>query len=80
MYSKHLYFRYIDIFGVPPLFTIRGYQTFQTIIGSIFTLLCILIMIIYISIFLHQMFFHTKPTILSSIYNDEIPKSVNLTN
>ena len=79
MDSKHLYFRYIDIFGVPPLFTIRGYQTFQTIIGSILTLLCILIMIIYVSIFLHQMVYHTKPTILTSIYNDEIPKSVNLT-
>ena len=79
MDSKHLYFRYLDIFGVHPLFTIRGYQTFQTIIGAILTLFCILIMIIYVSIFLNQMIYHTKPTILSSIYNDEIPKSVNLT-
>ena len=79
MDSKHLYFRYLDLFGVHPLFTIRGYQTFQTIIGAILTLFCILIMIIYVSIFLNQMIYHTKPTILSSIYNDEIPKSVNLT-
>ena len=79
MDSKHLYFRYLDLFGVQPLFTIRGYQTFQTIIGAILTLFCILIMIIYVSIFLNQMIYHTKPTILSSIYNDEIPKSVNLT-
>ena len=79
MDSKHLYFRYLDLFGVQPLFTIRGYQTFQTIIGAILTLFCILIMIIYVSIFLNQMIYDTKPTILSSIYNDEIPKSVNLT-
>ena len=79
MDSKHLYFRYLDLFGIHPLFTIRGYQTFQTIIGAILTLFCILIMIIYVSIFLNQMIYHTKPTILSSIYNDEIPKSVNLT-
>ena len=73
-------FRLIDIFGIPPLFTIRGHQTFQTTIGSVLTLICSLIMIIYVSIFLNQMFAHKKPTILTTVYNDEVPNSINLTN
>ena len=72
-------FKYIDMFGIPPLFTIRGHQTFQTSIGSILTILCFLIMIIYVSYFFKQMIYHTNPSILSSIYNDEIPKFINLT-
>ena len=67
------------MFGIPPLFTIRGHQTFQTSIGSILTILCFLIMIIYVSYFFKQMIYHTNPSILSSIYNDEIPKFINLT-
>ena len=72
-------FKYLDMFGIPPLFTIRGHQTFQTSIGSILTILCFLIMIIYVSYFFKQMIYHTNPSILSSIYNDEIPKFINLT-
>ena len=73
-------FRFIDIFGIPPLFTIRGHQTFQTTIGSTLTLICSLTMIVYISIFINQMTEHKNPSILTTIYNDEIPKSIYLTN
>ncbi len=74
------FFRFIDIFGIPPLFTIRGHQTFQTTIGSTLTLICSLTMIVYISIFINQMTEHKNPSILTTIYNDEIPKSIYLTN
>ena len=73
-------FKYIDMFGIPPLFTIRGHQTFQTTMGSILTIFCVSIMIIYASFFFKQMIYHSNPTIITSIYNDEIPKVIKLTN
>ncbi len=73
------FFHQIDIFGIPPLFTIRGRATFQTNIGSFFTIICIMIIIIYISFFLVQMFNHKSPNLNSTIYYQEIPPNINLT-
>ncbi len=72
--------RMIDMFGVPPLFTIRGHQTFQTSIGAILTIICIFLMLIYISYFVNQMITHSDPNILSTIYNEENPLPVYLSN
>ena len=55
------FFNQIDIFGIPPLFTIRGRSTFQTNIGSFFTIICIMIIIFYISYFLDQMINNKSP-------------------
>ena len=78
--SKDQYslFKQIDIFGISPLFTIRGRATFQTQIGSFLTLMCIFIILIYILIFLNEMTNHKSPNIQSSSYFDEIPPEINL--
>ena len=73
------FFNQIDIFGVSPIFTIRGRSTFQTNIGSFLTIICIMIVIIYISIFLDQMINHKSPNLNTTIYYNEIPPEVNLT-
>ena len=69
----------IDIFGITPLFTIRGNSTFQTNIGSVLTIFCMIIILIYISYFLEQMIKHKSPNLNSTIYYEEIPPEVNLT-
>ena len=71
-------FKRIDIFGVPPLFTIRGRPTFQTQIGSCLTLLCIAFILIYLLIFLNQMINHKSPDLQSTIYYDEQPPEIKL--
>ena len=71
-------FKKLDIFGISPLFTIRGRSTFQTQIGACFTLVCIMIILIYMSVFLHEMIHHKSPNIQSSNYLDEIPPEINL--
>ena len=64
----------LDIFGIPPLFTIRGRRTFQTQIGSSLTILCIILILIYMSVFFNQMINHKSPDIQSIVYYDEIPE------
>ena len=71
-------FKKLDIFGISPLFTIRGRATFQTQIGACLTLICIIIILIYMSVFLHEMIHHKSPNIQSSNYLDEIPPEINL--
>ena len=72
-------FKKIDIFGIPPLFTIRGRPTFQTQIGSFLTIISIFVIIMYIIFFLHEMITHKSPNFHSAIYNDEFPSEINLT-
>ena len=78
--NKYQYscFKRLDIFGVAPLFTIRGRPTFQTQIGSCLTILCIFLMGIYVLVFLNQMINHKSPDLQSSIYYDEIPQEIQL--
>ncbi len=76
--SQYPLFKQIDIFGISPLFTIRGRPTFQTQIGSFLTLICIMLIVIYISFFLNEMINHKSPNIQSTIYYDESPSVIQL--
>ena len=76
--TQYPLFKQIDIFGISPLFTIRGRGTFQTQIGSFLTIICVMLIIIYISIFLNEMIYHKSPNIQSTIYYDEIPSEIQL--
>ena len=73
------YFKHIDMFGTHPLFTIRGHQTFQTFIGSIVSLICIIAITYYMCYFLNEIFYHKNPTILTKNYYDQTPKFIKLT-
>ena len=77
--NENSFLKSIDIFGIPPLFTIRGRATFQSNIGSFLTIICIMINIVYISIFFEQMINHKSPNLSSTIYYYELPYEVNLT-
>ena len=77
--SEHSFFNQIDIFGIPPLFTIRGKATFQTQIGSFLTILCACLILIYMSFFFDDMINHKSPNLQSQIYYDEIPSEFKLT-
>ena len=78
--AKYQYplFKTIDIFGIPPLFTIRGRATFQSQIGSVLTILSVLLISIYLSYFLEEMFNHKSPNIYSTVYYDKEPPELNL--
>ncbi len=71
-------FSQIDIFGIPPLFTIRGRATFQSQIGSFLTLICIILIGIYISYFLNQMINHKSPNLYSTVLYDSTPPEIEL--
>ena len=55
---KYYFFKRIDIFEISPLFTIRGRKTFQTQIGRCLTLMCIILILIYLYVFLNQLINH----------------------
>ncbi len=76
--DKNSFFKRFDIFGIHPLFTIRGKSTFQTQIGSFITFICIFLIIIYISYFLYEMINHVSPNLNSTILYDETPPEVKL--
>ncbi len=69
--SIYLLLKQLDIFGIPPLFTIRGSSTFQTYPGSFLTIFCISLILIYILFHLTEMFNHKNPNLHSSIYYEE---------
>jgi len=77
--SEHSFFNQIDIFGIHPLFTIRGKATFQTQIGSFLTIICACLILIYMSFFFDDMFNHKSPNLQSIIYYDEVPSEFKLT-
>ena len=76
---KYNFLTQIDIFGVSPLFTIRGRPTFQTKIGSMLTIFCIVLIMLYLLFFLREMIYHKNPNLQSTIYYDEIPPDIYLT-
>ena len=75
---KNSFFKRFDIFGIHPLFTIRGKTTFQTQIGSFITFICFFLIIIYISYFLYEMINHVSPNFNSTILYEETPPEVQL--
>ena len=70
---KYPCFQALDIFGVPPLFTIRGRATFQTQIGSSLTIVCATLILTYILFFIDEMINHKSPNLNSITYYDETP-------
>ena len=76
--NQYPLFKKLDIFGIPPLFTIRGRSTFQTHLGSSLTIICVFLIILYFLFFLNQMVNHKSPSIQSSNYFDEFAKEINL--
>ena len=61
----------LDIFGITPLFTIRGASKFQTYPGSFLTIICISLIFLYILFYLTEMINHKKPYLHSSMYYEE---------
>ena len=76
--NQYPLFKKLDIFGIPPLFTIRGRSTFQTHLGSSLTIICVFLIILYFLFFLNQMVNHKSPSLQSSNYFDEFAKEINL--
>ena len=75
---KYPCFQALDIFGVPPLFTIRGRATFQTQIGSSLTIVCATLILTYILFFIDEMINHKSPNLNSITYYDETPSEIIL--
>ena len=75
---KYPCFQALDIFGVPPLFTIRGRATFQTQIGSSLTIVCATLILTYIIFFIDEMINHKSPNLNSITYYDETPSEIIL--
>ncbi len=75
---KYPCFQALDIFGVPPLFTIRGRATFQTQIGSSLTIVCATLILTYIIFFIDEMINHKSPNLNSIIYYEETPSEITL--
>ena len=76
--GKYPFLSRIDIFGIPPLFTIRGRPTFQTQFGSVLTIVCASTIIIYISILLNQLFHRKKPEVQTSLLYEHNPPQLKL--
>ena len=70
----------LDIYGIKPYFTIQGDKRLRTIIGSFFSIITYIIIIIFFIIYLKEVLFHFNPKLITTIYNDFNPKSVNLSN
>ena len=70
----------LDIYGIKPYFTIQGDKRLRTIIGSFFSILTYIIIIIFFIVYLKEVLFHFNPKLITTIYNDFNPKSVNLSN
>ena len=69
--SIYLLLKQLDIFGITPLFTIRGASKFQTYPGSFLTIICISLIFLYILFYLTEMINHKKPYLHSSMYYEE---------
>ena len=60
----------IDIFGTHPRFTINGEKTFNTYFGCFITLICSGIITLFFIIYTKDVINHSRPKLLTSIYND----------
>ena len=69
----------IDFFAIKPKFNINNKYSYGTYYGSIVSLfICILLSIIFFMQFF-KIFSHSEPTLITTIYNDEDPKKLNIT-
>ena len=79
MKALNLFLKF-DIYGIKPSFTIHGDKRFRTVIGSLCSIITYLIIIIFFMIYLKGVLLHFHPKLITTIYNDFNPKSVNLSN
>ena len=79
MKALNLFLKF-DIYGIKPSFTIHGDKRFRTVIGSLCSIITYLIIIIFFIIYLKGVLLHFHPKLITTIYNDFNPKSVNLSN
>ena len=68
----------LDFFGIPPVLNINGKKYFNTFCGTCISIFIILIAFFFIIFYLLIILRHTQPNILTTIYNDENPKLINL--
>ena len=68
-----------DFLGRTQMFTISKKNTFQTFIGSIISIIIVVLMTYFIFYFGLQVIQRKKPNVISTIYNDPDPGQTNLT-
>ena len=69
----------IDFFGIKPKFNINNKYSYGTYYGAIVSIfICILLSIIFFMQFF-KIILHSEPTLITTIYNDEDPKKLNIT-
>ena len=74
------YFLLIDIFGSKARFTINGHKTYQTVFGSIITLISYSVIFVFFIVFSKEIIYHKKPNVISSDLIDSSPLHFLLTN
>ncbi len=73
------FFLQIDLFGTHPRFTINGEKKFKTYFGSFMTILSSSIISLFFIIYIKDVLNHSKPKLLTTIYNDAAPSKKIIT-
>ena len=68
----------LDFFALEPVFNINGKKYFNTFCGSCISITIILVAFFFIIFYSQIILRHTQPQIITTIYNDENPKLINL--
>ena len=74
------YFLLIDIYGSKARFTINGHKTYQTVFGSIITLISYSVIFVFFIVFSKEIIYHKKPNVITSDLIDSSPLHFLLTN
>ena len=72
-------FLQLDIFGTYPRFKINGEKKFNTYFGCIMTIICISIISLFFYIYVINALNHSKPKLLTTIYNDALTEKKIIT-
>ena len=67
------YFLLIDIFGSKAYFSINGHKSYQTVFGSIMTIISYITIFIFFIIFSKEIIYHRNPNIITSDLIDSTP-------
>ena len=67
------YFLSIDRYGNKPSFNIRGHKTYQTIFGSIMTIISYILLLFFLYMFSLEIIYHNKPNIIITYLVDDTP-------
>jgi hypothetical protein len=69
----------IDFFAIKPKLNINNNYSYGTYYGAVISLLiCVILSIVFFTQFF-KIVLHTEPTLITTIYNDEDPKKINIT-